>query len=153
MEDATTPNNMDLGFADSTISSGEVEMRADITNLVFPDNSISGDHDSRQYSEPLAIGWGSVPRNQWLRIVGMKNITKKCKDRKTKIVTLMTAAGFEFRAWMSGVPCAKLEAAVKDRTQLAGESTSQNLYVKSYGLKPSVSNPSRSYFDAEFIYW
>ena len=145
MEDATTPNNMDLGF---------------------PDNSISTTPDTRADIEAEPIPWRNVPLNQWFRIIGERNITKKASNdtnekqqeveaaKKRKIIKLLSPTGEEFRAWMSGVLSVNLDNVRESkRTELSSKSTAQDLYVKSHGLKASVSNPNRSYFDAEFMYW
>ena len=145
MEDATTPNNMDLGF---------------------PDNSISTTVDTRADIEAEPISWRNVPLNQWFRIIGERNITKKASNdtnekqqeveaaKKRKIIKLLSPTGEEFRAWMSGVLSVNLDNVRESkRTELSSKSTAQDLYVKSHGLKASVSNPNRSYFDAEFMYW
>lgn len=146
MEDASTPNkNMNLGF---------------------PDNSISTSDDPRADIEAEPIPWRNVPLKQWFRIIGERNVTRRASrdtnekqqeleaDKKIKIIKLLSPAGEEFRAWMSGVLCANLDSVRESkRTELSGKSTMQDLYVKSCGLKASISNPQRSYFDAEFMYW
>ncbi len=106
--------------------------------LDFPDD----DDDTYQ--------WEALKTGVWYHISSMKDVTLRNPKRTAKILTVASRDDVRpFELWTSQVVTKMIEEKTTNRSKA---DYGKELYIKSYGVKVSISKPDRVYHNARVAY-
>ena len=122
---------------------------------LIPDDTYPADEDmyiQLQQDEWLQP-WRELPLNTWLQITQQKDV--KLERGVVKILSLLESNGTSLKAWSTINITRDIEDIQKkrDAEKRSRKLPPANLYVKYLGKKVSTTNPRRTYFNTEFMYF